>query len=229
MRIHPFSRRAFLTRSAVAAAAAPLFWTPAAQAAMPMPKAAGPLDENLDAFVVAYMSAMNAPGLTLGLTDAAHSLRSASYGFANLEEKLPLTPDHLFQIGSITKSFVALVLLQLRDEGKLDLHKPILDYLPWLPIREDFGPITIHHLLTHTSGLPDNQSFLSSDPNARLIQGFKPGEHFHYCNAGFDILGELVAKPSGKTRSTHARANSRPRPPSPWTTPQAASPPHPAI
>jgi D-alanyl-D-alanine carboxypeptidase len=137
---------------------------------------------------------MNAPGLTLGLTDSAKTLRTAGYGFANIDQHIAVDPSHLFQIGSITKSFVALVLLQLREEGKLDLHKPVLDYLPWLPITEEFGPITIHHLLTHTSGLPDNQSIFSSDPTARLAQGFKPGEHFHYCNAGFDILGTLAAR-----------------------------------
>ena len=196
MAIPPFSRRAFLARSAFAAAAtnASLFWTPAARAAMPMPEAGSALDSRLDAYIASYMPAMNAPGLTLGLTSTTETLRTAGYGFANIDQHLPVSTDHLFQIGSITKSFVALVLLQLRDEGKLDLHKAILDYLPWLPIAEPFGPITVHHLLTHTSGLPDNQSVFSTDPAARLTQGFIPGEHFHYCNAGFDILGKLAAR-----------------------------------
>jgi len=195
------SRRSFLTRGAMATAAtagASLFWTPDAQAEMPMPRPAGALDEKLDAYIAAYLPAMNAPGLTLGLADTSKTLRAVGYGYANVDLRLPVTADHLFQIGSITKSFVALVLLQLRDEGKLDLQKPILEYLPWLPITESFGPITVHHLLTHTSGLPDNQSVFSSDPEARLAQGFQPGEHFHYCNAGFDILGELAAKLDGR-------------------------------
>lgn len=127
-----------------------------------------------------------------------HTPCAAAYGYANLEAKTPLTTDLLFQIGSITKSFVALVLMQLHDEGKLDLHKPVLEYLPWLPLREEYGPVTTHHLLTHTSGLPDNLSFLSSSPGERLVQSSKPGEHFHYCNAGFGILGELVVKLAGK-------------------------------
>jgi CubicO group peptidase (beta-lactamase class C family) len=193
------SRRTFLTRGAMAAASTSLFWTPAARAEMPMPKATGALDDKLDAYIAAYMPAMNAPGLTLGLTDTGHTLRTAGYGYANVDLRLPVSQDHLFQIGSITKSFVALVLLQLHDEGQLDLQKPILDYLPWLPITEPFGPITVHHLLTHTSGLPDNQGVFSTDPNARLAQGFKPGDHFHYCNAGFDILGELAARLDGRT------------------------------
>lgn len=195
------SRRSFLTRSVaatVATAGSSLFWTPVAQAEMPSPKASTPLEEKLDAYIAAYMPAMNAPGLTLGLTDSTETLRTAGYGYANVDQRVAVAASHLFQIGSITKSFVALVLLQLRDEGKLDLQRPVLDYLPWLPITESFGPITVHHLLTHTSGLPDALSLFATDPAARLQQGFKPGEHFHYCNAGFDILGELASKLDGR-------------------------------
>ena len=202
MKIDSLSRRAFLSgasAAAMAAAGSRLLWSPAMQAEMPMPKASGPLDEKLDAFIGAYMAAMNAPGLTLGLTDGEKTLRTAGYGYANVDRRLPVEPDLLFQIGSITKSFVALVLLQLREEGKLDLHKPVLDYLPGLPIACGFGTITVHHLLTHTSGLPDNLGVFFSDPTARLVQGFKPGEHFHYCNAGFDILGLLAVKLDGRS------------------------------
>jgi CubicO group peptidase (beta-lactamase class C family) len=88
--------------------------------------------------------------------------------------------------------------MQLRDEGKLEVHKPILDYLPWLPIAEPFGAITVHHLLTHSSGLPDASDLFLTAPEARHIQGFAPGEHFHYCNLGFVILGHLAAKLDGR-------------------------------
>ncbi|HEY3703471.1 MAG TPA: serine hydrolase domain-containing protein [Terracidiphilus sp.] len=193
-----FSRRAFLSTSAAAAAGASLQWTPELRAQMPVPAAATPLEQKLDAYIASYMEAMNAPGLTLGLTGADKTLRTAGFGYADVDKRAPVTTDHLFQIGSITKSFVALLLLQLRDEGKLDLRKPVLDYLPGLPIVTEFGPVTVHHLLTHTSGLPDNLTLFAADPSARLIQGFKPGEHFHYCNAGFDILGLLAAKLDGR-------------------------------
>jgi D-alanyl-D-alanine carboxypeptidase len=198
MPIDRLTRRAFLNRSAAATLAGPLLWTPAARAAMPLPMAAGPADENLDGYVAAYMTAMNAPGLTLCLTDASRTVRTAGYGFADVDKHVAVNDEHLFQIGSITKSFVALVLLQLHDEGKLDLQAPVLNYLPGLPIETGFGPISVHHLLTHTSGLPDNLDVFSSDPAARLVQGFKPGEHFHYCNAGFSILGLLAAKLDGR-------------------------------
>jgi len=75
------SRRSFLTRSAATAAAtgSSLFWTPAAQAQMPRPKASTPLEEKLDAYIDAYMAAMNAPGLTLGLTDKDKTLRTGGW------------------------------------------------------------------------------------------------------------------------------------------------------
>jgi D-alanyl-D-alanine carboxypeptidase len=191
------SRRSFLTTSA-AAAGGSLFWTPALRAQMPMPAPSGATDEKLDGYIAAYMPAMNAPGMTFGLTNAERALRTAAYGYADICRRFPVTTDHLFQIGSITKSFVALVILQLHEEGKIDLHKPVLDYLPDLPIVTEFGPVTVHHLLTHTSGLPDNLGVFSADPAARLVQGFNPGEHFHYCNAGFDSLGLLAAKLDGR-------------------------------
>jgi D-alanyl-D-alanine carboxypeptidase len=197
MPFNRFSRRAFLATSA-AAAGVSLLQPPPVWADAPIPAATGPLEENLDAYVAAYSSAMNAPGLTLGLTDATATRRVACYGYANLELPTPVNPDHLFQIGSITKSFVALVILQLHDEGKLDLHKPVLDYLPELPVVTEFGPVTTHHLLSHTSGLPDDSYLFQADPSARLVQGFKPGEHFHYCNPAFVILGLLAERLDGR-------------------------------
>ena len=89
----------------------------------------------LDRYVEQYMRDMNSPGMTLVLADREGVQRVATYGFGDLERQRKLHTDELFQIGSITKSFIAIVLLQLREEGKLDLDKPILDYLPWLRIQ----------------------------------------------------------------------------------------------
>jgi D-alanyl-D-alanine carboxypeptidase len=194
MPIDSMSRRLFLTSGASAALATPLLWTAASRDSMPQPAPTTPAETNLDAYIADYMTAMNAPGMTLGLTDSSKTLRAAGYGFADIDKHIAVNEHHLFQIGSITKSFVALVLLQMRDEGKLDLQTPVLDYLPQLPIDARFGPVTIHHLLTHTSGLPDNLGIFLGDADARLVQGFQPGEHFHYCNAGFTILGLLIEK-----------------------------------
>ncbi len=153
----------------------------------------------LDEFVKQYMREMNSPGMILVLSDRAGIRRTATYGLSDLEQKFRVAPNQLFHIGSISKSFTAIAVLQLHEEGKLDLYKPILDYLPWLKIETKYAPITAHHLLTHTSGLPGNVSIFLSDPAAKHKTGFAPGEHFHYCNLGFDILGRLISQLDKRT------------------------------
>jgi D-alanyl-D-alanine carboxypeptidase len=85
----------------------------------------------LDRFVEQYLRAMNAPGLTLALADRDGVQRVVTYGFTDVGARRRVKPDELFQIGSISKSFLAICLLQLGQEGKLDLHRPITEYLPW--------------------------------------------------------------------------------------------------
>ena len=183
---HGVRRRAFLRNltASVMTSCAPLFASSTEQPET----TASPLDQ----FINRYMRAMNAPGMTLAMVHKTGVAHTAGFGFANVDLKTPVTADVLFEIGSITKSFVALTLLQLRDESKLDLQKPILDYLPWLPIEATHGVIAVHHLLTHSSGLPDALSLFLSDPQARHVQASKPGQNFHYCNVGFCILGHLI-------------------------------------
>ena len=84
------------------------------------------------------------------------------------------------------------MLLQLREEGKLDLDKPIVEYLPWLRIQSAFPPITTHHLLTHTSGLPAASEVFPSDPAQRHIAAYAPGEQFYYNNMAYAVLGHLA-------------------------------------
>src|SRR5690606_3837458 len=81
---------------------------------------------------------------------------------------------------------------QPHDEGQLDLHKPVVDYVPWFRIDSAFAPITTHHLLTHGSGLPGNTPMLPSDPSMRHRPAYAPGEHFHYCNTAYELLGHLA-------------------------------------
>ena len=146
----------------------------------------------LDQFVEQYMRDMNAPGLTLSLADRSGVQRVAVYGFSDVESKINLSPADLFEIGSIGKSFTAICLLQLREEGKLDLHKPIVDYLPWFRLESNFAPITTHHLLTHSSGLPSVPPVFLSDPQQKHRAAYAPGEHFYYCNMGYELLGHLL-------------------------------------
>ncbi|MEA2558650.1 MAG: hypothetical protein QOH06_154 [Acidobacteriota bacterium] len=148
----------------------------------------------IDAFVNRHIREMGAPGLTLGLADRNGVIAVRTYGYTDIKTGRPVAPDDLFEIGSITKSFTALSLLQLREQGKLDLNRPIREYLPWLRIESAYAPITAHHLLTHTSGLPNPLSL----PSTPLWTAHAPGEHFHYCNLGYEILGLLLISLDGR-------------------------------
>jgi CubicO group peptidase (beta-lactamase class C family) len=164
-----------------------------------------PVFAKLDRFVEQYMRDMNAPGLTMVLADRSGVQRVTSYGFSDVEGKIAITPDQLFQIGSISKSFVAVCLLQLHDEGKLDLQKPITDYIPWFRIESSFAPITVHHMLTHSSGLPGIPQVFPSDPTVKHRAAYAPGAHFHYCNTAFTALGLLLWTLDGKPISESIR------------------------
>ena len=186
------NRREFLSATtATAVAASPRFFAfeSLAESSSSTYKS---LFKPLDSFAESYLRAMNAPGLTLVLADRDGIQRVVTYGFSDVEQKLHVTPDHLFQIGSISKSFLANCLLQLHQESKLDLQKPILDYLPWFRIDSSFEPVTVHHLLTHTSGLPGIPNVFLSDPAARHQAAYAPGKLFHYNNTAFHLLGHLL-------------------------------------
>jgi len=130
--------------------------------------------------------------MTLVLADRDAVQRVVTYGLGDLERRRGVEPQELFQIGSISKSFVALTLLQFRDEGKLDLDRPISEYLPWLRIKSAFAPITVHHLLTHSSGSSAGWDLFPSDPDQGHLAAYGPGEHFHYNNMLYEALGHLT-------------------------------------
>ena len=193
----PWSRREFLSLSTAAAAevSAPSLGRTelAAGAGAGVGSPAGSaVPSALRRFIADYMRAMNAPGLTLALADLRGLAETATFGFADLAAHVPVNGRHRFEIGSITKSFTAIVVLQLQDEGRLDVQHPVTKYLPWLPIETDYGEILIHHLLTHSSGMPSDAEVLPDDANGRVRQSFLPGSQFHYSNWGFATLGMLV-------------------------------------
>ena len=182
-----FSRRQFVLSSAMVSVAAlvnprNLFSQSAA---------VQPLFARLDEYIARQMRETGAPGLTLALANRAGLIRVSTYGFADTKAKARVVPETMFEIGSVSKSFVGLVLLQLRDEGKLDLNKPVVEYLPWLKINSNFEPITTHHLLSHTAGLPGAPLLLDALLH-ELWTAYAPGKRFLYSNTGYNILGFLI-------------------------------------
>jgi CubicO group peptidase (beta-lactamase class C family) len=135
------------------------------------------------------------------------------FGLANMEWNIPNTPDTKFRLGSITKQFTAMLTLQLVEQGKIKLDGKLSEYLP--DYRKDIGEkVTIHHLLTHTSGIPSYTSqpgFLQNvsrnpykvaDFVKQYASGnleFEPGTKYSYNNSGYFLLGAIVERVTGKT------------------------------
>jgi CubicO group peptidase (beta-lactamase class C family) len=139
-----------------------------------------------------------------------HILFNKSYGLANVEWNIPNTPTTKFRIGSVTKQFTAAAILLLAQQGKLKLEDPVKTHWPEAP--RSWDKITIFHLLTHTSGIPDGLSVewetqkvneTSAEKTLNRVRhkplDFEPGNQFRYSNYGFILLGYLIERISGQT------------------------------
>ncbi|MCX2681715.1 serine hydrolase [Galbibacter sp. EGI 63066] len=136
-------------------------------------------------------------------------LDKRAYGFANIEYQVKNNVDTKFNIASITKMFTAVATLQLYEQGKLELNVPIGKYLPNYPNKTIKESVTIHQLLTHTSGTNNNfpegnslkykkvSDFADFFVNDTLL--FKPGIEYSYSGSGFVVLGLIIEKVSGKS------------------------------
>ena len=144
-----------------------------------------------------------------------------AFGMANMEWNIPNAPDTRFRLGSITKQFTAMLTLQLIEQGKIKLDGKITDYLP--DYRKDTGEkVTVHHLLTHTSGIPsytsqpgffDNVSrnpYKVSEFVKKYASGdlqFEPGSKFSYNNSGYFLLGAIIEQVTGKSYEQALKEN----------------------
>ncbi len=140
------------------------------------------------------VAASRAPGMVVGITDRRELQKVIVHGYSDLKSRVPLKPDSRFAIGSVSKSFTAIALMQLFDEGRFDPDAPITRYLPWFKVNSKFAPIEGRHLLSHTAGLPNYLADLSSSRYAAyelrdFDTSYAPGTHFWYSNTGFQILG----------------------------------------
>ena len=158
----------------------------------------------LDAYIERNQHLFNAPGVVIGLTDRSRTLHIATYGFADLAAQQPLEAKHLFEIGSISKSFTSILILQLQERGLLDVHTPVEHYLPWFKVQSKFDqPICLHHLLTHTAGIiRGTDSHITALCEAwALVEsetGSPPGIYFHYSNSGYKLLGLVLQETLGQ-------------------------------
>jgi CubicO group peptidase (beta-lactamase class C family) len=152
---------------------------------------------HLTAVIEQQIQSLNLPGLAIGVTDRERTLFVGNYGFAHCEAQQVVTPQTLFQIGSISKSFASIVLLQLQEQGLLNLDDPVSNFLPWFQIQTEYAPFTLRQLMSHTAGIimgtDATQSAYTEAWGLRWTKtAAPPGEIFHYSNSGYKILGLVI-------------------------------------
>jgi len=162
--------------------------------------------DKIDEYVDSEMQKQHIPGLALLVIKDGQIVKAKGYGYANVELKVPVTAETIFQSGSMGKQFTASAVMLLVQEGKLQLNDKVSKYLDGTP--ESWKDITIRHLLTHTSGI---KNYSQKDLNFRLDYtedellkkaetfplDFPPGTRWRYSNTGYQVLGILIGKISG--------------------------------
>lgn len=178
------------------------------------------LNEQVDE-VFARWDSKESPGAAVAVIQNGAIIYKKGYGMAHLEYDIPNSPSTVFHIASVSKQFTAFSILLLEKAGKLSLDDDIRKYIPEVP---DFGKtITLRHLANHTSGLRDQWNLLAmagwrlddvitKEHVLKLVSkqkelNFNPGEEFVYCNTGFTLLAEVVARVSGQSFAEFTQAN----------------------
>jgi len=167
----------------------------------------------LEAWIETQIAYRNLPGMAIGIVYDQELVWARGFGYADVASKTPATPATIYRIASNSKVFTSVAVMQLRDAGKLRLEDPVADHLPWFRIRQRFPdarPITIRHLLTHTSGLPREAAYpywtdlkfptleevRSALPEQETV--FRPETRWKYSNLALSLAGAVVAEVSGE-------------------------------
>ena len=186
----------------------------AATAAGSRSAAADDVDGKVDALVQSELQKQHIPGAAVGVYRDGKLTRAQGYGLANVEWDAAVTPDTIFQSGSVGKQFTATAVMMLVEEGKVGLDDPIKKYFPDAP--ETWNDIKVHNLLSHTSGLSEYETgartkvggpfymrldFTEDELYKKITEmpmDFKTGEDWAYRNTNYVLLGILIHKVTGK-------------------------------
>ena len=157
------------------------------------------------------------PGAAVLISKEGRILYQNAYGYANLENDVPFKTDAKFRIGSVTKQFTSAAILKLQEKGLLNINDPVSKYVPELPRSNE---VTIHHLLTHTSGLQESwdedlfknipAEFKTDDMISeikKLKYFFNPGESWRYSNMGYIVLSIIIERVSGSSYNSFLKEN----------------------
>ncbi|MHC4787184.1 MAG: serine hydrolase domain-containing protein, partial [Planctomycetota bacterium] len=200
------SPRCLSPLSLIAGSIVLLLLAPGASAADDRADVAAELDKVLSA-----QYPPNEPGAAVLVARNGKVVLREGYGLANMEHNVPITPEAVFRIGSMSKFFTATAILMLMEQGKLDLEDEITRFLPEYPTHEK--KIRIKHLIAHTSGVWDYLNLPAMQAGWRediTVQGlidlfkdeplpFEPGDGFAYSNSNYILLGAIIEKVTGQT------------------------------
>lgn len=182
--------------------------------------------QRLESFVLDWLREHDVPGASVVVVDGDDVVYADGFGARDLDSNAPATPRTLYGIGSCTKSFTAIAVLQLVSAGDLSLSDPVSRYVPRF---EDApgGPVTVEELLTHSSGIPSDgyatvliRRLMGAGPGGPPLSSdhdydryvergaaerLTDGEHFFYYNSGYEVLGEVVEAVDGRSYATYVR------------------------
>ncbi len=176
----------------------------------------------IDSIYRKIATANHFPGLAFGIVADGRLVHTGNFGFTDIEKKTPVSSASLFRIASMSKSFTAMAILKLRDDGKLNLDDPAYKFIPELKNLKyptaDSPPLTVRHLLTHGAGFPEDNPWGDrqlSDTDKELMDFIRgqiifsnpPGIDYEYSNLGFALLGKIITNVSGQRYQDYIRNN----------------------
>jgi CubicO group peptidase (beta-lactamase class C family) len=176
----------------------------------------------LEVWMEAQVAYEDLPGVSMGIVVDQDLIWSQGFGYADVESGKPATPETIYSICSISKLFTSISVLQLRDQGKLDLDDSVGEILPWFDIENTFPegpPISVRRILTHSSGLPreagypywtgPEYAFPTHDQVVERLSDqetlYPSAEYFQYSNLGLTLAGEIVAEVAGQPYDQYVR------------------------
>ena len=177
--------------------------------------------EQLEPVINQVMQQARIPGFAIAVVEDQRVVYAAGFGVRKLGEKDPVTARSLFHMASVTKTFVATSIMQLWEQGKIDLDAPVVKYLPYFRLKDErYKLVTLRLMLSHISGMPDTndyewdkpqyddgalERYVKSLANDSLIAD--PGTKFQYSNIAFEVLGDVIAKVSGLSFEDYVKRN----------------------
>ena len=179
----------------------------------------------IEAYVTQELDARMVPGAAIGIVKDGELVYAKGFGVKELGGVDPVTPDTNFLVSSVTKTLTAVAVMQLVEQGLIDLDAPVTAYLPYFTLAEpESQQMTIRQLLSHTAGMPDVRDFdaEAQAPDKPTDEGFleaylrtysdasllyAPGEGWSYSTLGMDVLGDVIAKVSGQSYEQYIEEN----------------------